>query len=499
MASRGNKKNGAIVRTPVFAICCVTDSAARPKVQRHHLHNGAYGCPYCLHPGISTVIKERTEKSDKPVKQLRYTVEELLEYELRDDASYRSHMRLADRGNTEHTFGVLGISPLAELPFYDMVFGFAWDYMHGVLEGTTSRLFDLWFNSKSSFPYSIGSKIKQVDARMASMRPPSCCRQPRPISKRAHYKANEWRSVLIFYSLLILLGILPEPYYSHFKKLVLAIRILLQGSFTYDDVRKADKLLVSFVENYENLYGKKLMLYNVHMLLHLGKVTTMLGPIWAYSTFPYESGNGRLVKLAKGTTGVPTQIATKYEMSKIAAELVRKKIYSVQDSVIDFCCGVVSYKCLKNFTRCDGVTFLGYGRPFDISILEGLQLHNDTVGTGYESYSRAVKDGILYHAERNSRQTVFNDTCVLLENGRYAVLELILKYSRDGSPWCVAKTLRIPQIVNHQLPPHIIQTCLCPFDSSEMYPFSFVKRKCLLLQCDGKYYVSEFPNTYEKD
>lgn len=507
--------DGSIVQTPVFGICCVTDSAARPKVQKHHLHNGSHGCGYCLHPGISTVIKERTvqrgnELVERPVKQLRYLAGQL-DYTKRSDAAYRMHMAAADRlppnQRNRHVFGVLGTSPLHDLSMFDLVYGFSIDYLHAVLEGAMKKLFDLFLDSTSHGQrYYLGRKINDINTRLLSIRPPSSCRQTRPLSDRCHYKANDWRAMLYFYCLIILCGILPEPFFSHLRKLVTAIYILSKESVTYDEIDAANVMLRTFVSEYEILYGEKNMVYNVHLLLHLGKITSMVGPLWTANAFCFESGNGRLVNLVKGTTGVPTQIATKYQMSHFASKLVRKRHFSVNDDILDFCSDVVSYKLLKKARRVNNgnITLLGTTRIYDNS---QCKLQFPTIQqpeqTFFDSFNRAVKDGILYHAGRGSKQSCFNDSCVKLANNRYAVLEVIFtgEDDADGLPcvWCVCKTIRIPNQPNPLMAPHIKEACLAPFDPPQIFPFNSVKKKCLLMCCDGKYYVSEFPNTYEKD
>ena len=43
---------------------------------------------------------------------------------------------------------------------------------------------------------------------------------------------------------------------------------------------------------------------NLHGLLHLPDIVVALGPLWAHSSFPFESANSDLLKLFHGTTCV---------------------------------------------------------------------------------------------------------------------------------------------------------------------------------------------------
>lgn len=75
------------------------------------------------------------------------------------------------------------------------------------------------------------------------------------------------------------------------------------------------------------------MVYNVHLCMHLGKIVSMLGPLWAYSTFVFESGNDCLKRLIKGTTGIVTQIGRKYVMTKGVFKLMHNRQYNVRNDI----------------------------------------------------------------------------------------------------------------------------------------------------------------------
>ena len=80
---------------------------------------------------------------------------------------------------------------------------------HKSVTGVTRQLVKLWFDSKHhSQPYYIGRKISLVDAKLTAICPPSeIHRAPRSLVDRKYWKASEWRAFL-FYSLVILQGIL---------------------------------------------------------------------------------------------------------------------------------------------------------------------------------------------------------------------------------------------------------------------------------------------------
>lgn len=80
--------------------------------------------------------------------------------------------------------------------------------------------------------------------------------------------------------------------------------------------KKANGLLKSFVDEFEELYGENNMVYNIHQLKHLGECVSRNGPLFAYSAYALEDYIGHLVSFVKGTTDVATQISSRYLLEK---------------------------------------------------------------------------------------------------------------------------------------------------------------------------------------
>jgi len=53
-----------------------------------------------------------------------------------------------------------------------------------------------------------------------------------------------------------------------------------------------------FVSDFQDLFGAIHMTLNPHLLKHIIKIVRAWGPVSCYSTFCFESGNGRLRKFA---------------------------------------------------------------------------------------------------------------------------------------------------------------------------------------------------------
>ena len=279
------KQGEELKHSKLFGICCCADAPARASMQNHDRFNGYYGCALCYHPGKAV---ERVVK---------YPID-VCEYNERKDEEILEDMNQSlEDGRTVR--GIKGPSPLVNLSYFPICWGFPLDYMHCLLLGVVRQLADLWFGSRATSALYIGSKnlIMAIDQRLQSIKPPSFVpRAVRPISERKFWKASEWYMWLLFYSVPCLKGILPTLYLNHLVILVEASFLLLQKSLSMEELEKSDILLISFVCRFQILYGEAAMTYNVHCVTHLSKCVKMWGPLWTHSCFAFEAANHQVKK-----------------------------------------------------------------------------------------------------------------------------------------------------------------------------------------------------------
>ncbi|KAJ1530204.1 hypothetical protein ONE63_005131 [Megalurothrips usitatus] len=369
---------GEIVTTRVVPLNSVLDSVCKPKVQQMSQFYGYYGCNYCEHPGVKIpehpqpryIVPDTEENCVMNENfECEYSVEwedpkthdtEEVNVKDRSNRHIRRVMKNIQRGNARPPVkGVVGCSPLIPLLMFNLVFGFCVDYMHAVLLGVCKLVTTLQVQTKSNgLPFYLGNKIHLVNQRMAKIAPPSSIsRRPRSLNKIHLWKANEWRAYLLYYSLSCLVGILPVNYVKHHSLLVSAIYILLQDKITIDELKQAALYLRTYVIDFQRLYGEVHMNFNVHLLLHIRRCTKMFGPIFTFLAFCFESGNGNLVKLVKGTRFGVSQIARKYSSYSCIPEIV--SLYTVSPQAIDFCDELLSFTRSKMSIKVGSVTLLG--------------------------------------------------------------------------------------------------------------------------------------------
>ena len=77
-----------------------------------------------------------------------------------------------------------------------------------------------------------------------------------------------------------------------------------------------------FVQEFEDLYGPKELVYNIHNLLHLADDVKHLGMLDNFSAFPFESYLGQLRKDVSGPCNPAAQVANRLEERFIAGSSI---------------------------------------------------------------------------------------------------------------------------------------------------------------------------------
>ena len=122
--------------------------------------------------------------------------------------------------------------------------------------------------------------------------PSDFVRQPGSLKYLPYWKANEFRSFLLYTGPVVLKGVLGSDKYSHFMHLSVPIYLLSQE----DDATRngwldyCHKLLDVYVKNSVFYLGNIFCVFNVHNLLHLtDDVRRFNVPLQKISAFPFEN------------------------------------------------------------------------------------------------------------------------------------------------------------------------------------------------------------------
>uniref|UniRef100_A0A1X7TFZ4 Uncharacterized protein n=1 Tax=Amphimedon queenslandica TaxID=400682 RepID=A0A1X7TFZ4_AMPQE len=138
-------------------------------------------------------------------------------------------------------------------------------------------------------------------------------RIPRKIaSKFCNFKADQWKSWILVFSVYALYNILGSVHLKCWRKFVHACRILLLTILTIEKVSEAHCLLIKFCKDVESLYGKEATTMNMHLHTHLKECILDCGPLSSFLMFAFERFNDYLGKFPTNNRCVEIQIMRKF-------------------------------------------------------------------------------------------------------------------------------------------------------------------------------------------
>ncbi|TEB20502.1 hypothetical protein FA13DRAFT_1644510 [Coprinellus micaceus] len=185
---------------------------------------------------------------------------------------------------------------LTALNITDLIMGL----FRGTLEVGPGDDIDTW-----DWAVLTGDTWKEHGAIVASFKrhlSSSIDRPPRDPSKKINsgYKAVEFLNYVYGMLPALLYGVLPEPYYGNFCKLVYGVRIICQRVITADELREAHRAFTEFVVDFEEIYVQRdasrihFVRQCIHNLIHLCPETIRVGPLSLLAQWLMERTIGNL-------------------------------------------------------------------------------------------------------------------------------------------------------------------------------------------------------------
>ena len=426
--------NNTTVTLHCSLVAGTADLPAKCIVHNMIQFNGKYSCPYCEQPG-------ETAKSGKGVSHIYPFI---FDGPTEPKRTHNNTIHFAEIAteNMKSEMGIKGPCWFSQCESYDVIKSNCVDYMHCVLLGVMKRLISIWFykefsNDQSSFY----DKIDEVNLRLLKLKPPYFIRRaPRSLNDLKYWKASEFRSFLLFYGPVILSDILSHSYYSHFLLLSEAVYLILQETITLEEVNLAENLLEKFLATFGTLYDKRFMTLNFHLLLHLPDNVRQLGPLWAYSCFPFEDANGFLLKLVKGTQSVHSQLVD--TMSIMHGIPYLEKTVVKDGSEVHHLLTKMKTSDSKRKTQLGKDIFaLGKMTKINVNDLSRdcfsalAKFLNDTVPTGHVYKFKRIKlYNRVYHSIEYTRVTVRNSYTIRfkdIDGFDYGLINYFLLYQPD--------------------------------------------------------------------
>ncbi|XP_051169417.1 uncharacterized protein LOC127286849 isoform X2 [Leptopilina boulardi] len=448
-------------------IIIVADSVARPILQNRLQYNGNFGCSYCYQRG--TYLNH----------SMRYPFQEI-EPELR---SHDSHMRDIGqiKGPGSSFQGVKGKSAFIELSNIDMCWSFALDYLHNAVFGTTEQVWNLWFKLLTV------QERKLIDNLLLYQQPPrELFRLTLKISNKSVWKATNWKSWLLYFSLPICSPFIQDHDHldmlENFALFRNSIFTMLKLKITQDELNTCEQNMLQFTAEYENLYGPENVTFNVHASNHIPLSEKMSGPLWATSAFPFERNIHFIKQTINGPKSVEQQMSTK------SLNLLKYKIRPPNNNVSEIAQNYIkaifsSETCTKSTVRRGKITFF---RPDPKNIFESVQ---------EKEFERCVFQNLTFSSTKYLKSKRWNDTVIELKNGEFVQITKICLRPDDSCSFYVKKIIVAPYFVgNIQI---VGMWIVRGNDNHENVSVAEIHSKAVVIELVSTQLVCSIPNTVE--
>lgn len=324
----------------------LADNLKRATAKNCLNHASMFPCEYCFAKGVRIVTKKMNNDTDKiklhlslvrekiaalensnynknEMKTLK-TVETELLSDLKKNDSKKSHivwphstMKSEPRTNAEimrivekienneplsleEKKGIVGRSPLTQIPNFNFVRDSPVDYMHAVCIGAVKRLLELTFAVGENRPRitkrKLSSPLDFNKLMLDTKVPHECSRRARELLFSV-MKAAEFRNISLFYFPHVIACITP-PAKERTLWLLLAYMlracIVPNKEFQPIPLDHIDYCCDKYYLLYESLFGETNCTYNTHVVFaHLIEMRYH-GPLTSTSTFEFESFYGEM-------------------------------------------------------------------------------------------------------------------------------------------------------------------------------------------------------------
>ncbi|KAE8741238.1 hypothetical protein FOCC_FOCC013225, partial [Frankliniella occidentalis] len=436
----------------LYIIACCVDSGARGAVQGINSHSGYYSCNWCLIPGLWL---------DKVV----FPMQEVPPAQRNHEDLVAHANECLNNDNLVYVYGVQFISPLASLKKFNLVDGMVQDFAHNVPFGIGRTFLDEWLhNAKRSFYVGSPDELAILNMRMEKLQPCIEVRRAlRLLKDMAYWKAREFENWILFFSLIVLLSVLPMKFWTHWSYLVQAVYLLSRECVSCQDVNNAHRLIQLWVSDVEKLYGEKYMTYNVHIFSHLAENVARWGPTWAVSTYCFESAIGNLKNILHAQRGVPHQVHRNlsYKQAKHilintcstpGTEVFLESIKSKPNKMTKYLslneCVVIGKG--EDFLPNDEESFL-------ISQCEEMQ------GDNFVTYSKIIASRCVYTCDSVALGKKFNNSVALTTLGKIIIIKKFIMSKENEKVWVFCseasctELLKFPQGLRIPIEDHCVR------------------------------------------
>lgn len=407
----------------------------------------------------------------------------------RTDESYNDDVKKRYTQN-----GVMGYCCLSYLAHFHPISGTCIDYMHTVLEGVVKSLFHKWFSQENhSKDYSLRKDMNLIDIRILSIRPPKFVpTTPRSIFSWKTWRAHEYLSFLVYYSIPLFHDIMETIQFEHLIKLVIFMEILLSREIKLCDLDFGQKIIEAFVSDFSKIYTINSMLSGVHELLHLVDCTKNFGPLNYINCFPFEELNRKVIGTIHGRDLMGEEFIKLFSLMQSLTSTVSN--LNSDSKLVDYIKQEMFFKTSNRkrvLQQNNKVKVLGKKEIIkDLQIIELIEKKFGLKLEQIEVYNKISFKEVIYSSSKLQSKNF--DSCFMLKDGKTGIIECF--FQLNNKFWVVAK-----QIIRYNNPFYWsdcseirASTNFCYISSNLFIDEVTNINKLALTIIENKYFISNF-------
>lgn len=280
-------------------------------------------------------------------------------------------------------------------------------------------------------------------------------------------------------------------------KLVDATHILCGVHITFEKIDEAERLLHSFCDDFEILYGEFNAVFNVHLLRHIADCVRNIGPLFTYSNYNFEDQIGHLISLHKGTTDVATQICEKYLLEHNLFKFIANS--PIAKSYIDDIDGKQKFSIIR---KVEESVLIGKAKnPSQLTEEERsyiVDTLNEIVDIQIDEYSSVLLNGKIFYEKLNGKRKRTSDSFVFCsDNNHFGQIHSIFVI-RDKLYFLVDEKfdIIIEPKNNCQFLFYLKE---CNHLNLRIVKSKYISSKFVFLKFNNTMTCSKFPNMYERN
>ena len=168
--------------------------------------------------------------------------------------------------------------------------------MHLVCLGVMRRLLMFWCSGprKTRISQDMRQRISGSLALFSNHCPSDFARKPRRLDTLNFWKAVEYRCFILYSGILCLKSVLSSAMYKNFLLFHSAIFVLCDPENYFSHIDFAERSLVAFVNTCKSIYGRRMLVYNLHALIHLARDCRRHGPLMTFLLLSMKICCGKL-------------------------------------------------------------------------------------------------------------------------------------------------------------------------------------------------------------